>query len=222
MELTELKWSYSGLKQFLTCPKQYYELKVAKNYTPQDTVQTLYGKEVHKAFEEHVVKGTPLPRNYHQYKPIMDVLLEIPGKRYTEYEMAMDKFMRPVGFHDKDYWVRGIADLMIIAGNEAYIIDYKTGNPRYADTKQLKLMALMAHAHFPQIDYVRAGLIFTSKFKFFPEEYDMKDYSALWEEFRPDLMRLTDSYTNDKWPTNPSGLCRKHCPVTTCTFHGGS
>lgn len=221
MDLTDLKWSYSGLKQFLTCPKQYYELKVAKNYVQKDTPQTRYGKEVHKAFEEYLKTGKPLPKNYQQYKPFMDVLLEIPGDRYTEYEMAANKFMQPVGFNDSSYWVRGIADLLIISGNEAYIIDYKTGNPRYADTKQLKLMAILAYAHFPDIQFVRAGLLFTSGFKFFPEEYDMKDYSILWEAFRGDLMRLTDAFTNDKWAANPSGLCKRHCVVESCTFHGG-
>ena len=29
-----IKWSYSSLKQYKTCPKQYYEIRVAKNFVP--------------------------------------------------------------------------------------------------------------------------------------------------------------------------------------------
>ena len=49
--MTNFNWSYSSLKQYLNCPKQYQEIRVLKNFTTQDTPQTIYGKEVHKALE---------------------------------------------------------------------------------------------------------------------------------------------------------------------------
>jgi hypothetical protein len=27
-----IKWSFSGLKQYINCPKQYHEVKVLRNY----------------------------------------------------------------------------------------------------------------------------------------------------------------------------------------------
>jgi hypothetical protein len=31
--MSDFTWSYSALKQYQNCPKQYYEIRVAKNYT---------------------------------------------------------------------------------------------------------------------------------------------------------------------------------------------
>jgi len=42
-------WSYSSLKKFKTCPKQYAEVKIFKNFTePPFTEATLYGTNFHE------------------------------------------------------------------------------------------------------------------------------------------------------------------------------
>ena len=61
-------WSYSSLKEFTNCPKQYYHLKVKQDYVKKATEQMLYGTEVHKALEDYVRDGTPLPRNYERFR----------------------------------------------------------------------------------------------------------------------------------------------------------
>lgn len=213
-----IQWSYSSLKDYLTCPKQYYEVKVAQNYVKRETEQMLYGKEVHKALEDYVRDGVPLAKNYERFKPVLDVLLEIPGVRYPEYEMALKPDRTPCDFHDTDRWVRGIADLVIVDGDLAYVLDYKTGSNRYPDPKQLKLMALMLYAHFPQVQQVKAGLIFVMHGTFLNEEYHRKDSDKMWQIFLPDLERLQISYDNAIWPAKPTGLCG-WCPVESCNFH---
>jgi hypothetical protein len=60
MKASEIKWSYSGLKDFANCPKQYHEVKVLKNFKKEATKQMLYGTEVHSALENYVKDGTPL------------------------------------------------------------------------------------------------------------------------------------------------------------------
>ena len=138
-----IKWSYSSLKQYKTCPRQYYEIRVAKNFTSREGDDARYGKEVHTALENYVRDGTPLPRFYEGFRNMVDPLLEIAGTRYCEHEMALDIDRKPCDFHGEDYWVRGVADLLIVDGDTAFIVDYKTGKPTYADPNQLKLMALM-------------------------------------------------------------------------------
>lgn len=213
-----IQWSYSSLKDYLTCPKQYYEVKVAQNYVKRETEQMLYGKEVHKALEDYVRDGTQLAKNYERFKPVLDALLEIPGVRYPEYEMALKPDRTPCDFHDTGRWVRGIADLVIVDGELAYVLDYKTGSNRYPDPKQLKLMALMLFAHFPEVQHVKAGLLFVMHGTFLNEEYTRKDSEKMWHVFLPDLERLQVSYDNAIWPTKPSGLCG-WCPVESCNFH---
>ena len=216
-----LKWSFSSLKQYATCARQFYEVRVAKNYPTKITEQMTYGTEVHKAFEDYVNSGVPLAKNYEQYKPVIDTLMQIGGDRYTERKMALTEDLIPCEFDAENYWVRGIADLLIVDGTEAYIIDYKTGSARYADPKQLKLMALMAFQHFPKVQDIRAGLLFTSSFSFIPEEYSRDEMAVLLSVFEVDLLRMEQSYSTGKWNENPSGLCKRHCPVISCTFNGG-
>lgn len=213
-----INWSYSSLKDFITCPKQYYHTKVAQDFKKQPTEQMLYGTAVHKALEDYVRDGTPLAKNYKMFEPQIDPLLSIAGFRYCEHEMALDYDRKPCGFHDENRWVRGIVDLLIVDGDTAFIVDYKTGNSKYADPKQLKLMALMTYAHFPSVDRIKAALLFVAKNVFIPEEYFRADISKLWAEFLPSVERLKLAYENGVWPAQPNSLCG-WCPVSNCKFY---
>ena len=216
-----MKWSFSSLKQWSNCPKQYHEVKVLKNYEFTDTEQTVYGKAVHTALEEYVRDGKPLPKNYQRFQKAVDALLQIPGEKHTELKMGLkEDRMTACDFDDPEYWVHGIADLIIVNDNEAFSVDYKTGSPRYADTKQLKLMALMIFARFPEVARVRSGLLFLAHDTFIPDDYERHEADKLWKAFREPLA-LHDIYsTSGNWPANPTGLCKRHCVVTTCHYNG--
>lgn len=210
-------WSFSSLKDYINCPKQYQEVKVLKRFQKFPTPQMTYGNEVHKALEDYVSEGKPLAKNYERFKPVLDSLIDIPGIKYPEHKMALDTNRQPCEY-GKGYWVRGIADLLIVDGETAFIVDYKTGSNKYPDPKQLKLMALMAFAHFPDVQHVKAGLLFIMHNSFMPEEYNRSSADALWQYFDPDLERLRLSYENDQWVPNPTPLCG-WCPVSTCEFY---
>lgn len=214
-----IKWSFSGLKEFSNCPKQYQQVKVLQNFTKKITSQMTYGTDVHKALEEYARDGKPLPEFYKSYKRSVDELLNIPGTRYLEHKMALkDDRKTPCAFDAPEYWVRGIVDFMVIDGDTAYIVDYKTGSKKYPDTKQLKLMALMTFAHFPQVKLVKAALMFLVHEAFMEETYHRDISESLWSAFAVDLMRLEHSFNADVWPATPTPLCR-WCPVHTCQFH---
>jgi hypothetical protein len=210
-------WSFSSLKDYVNCPKQYQEIKVLKNFFKKPTPQMLYGTEVHKACEDYVREGTPLAKNYERFKSVLDALVDIPGHKYPEHKMALNHGKEPCSY-GKDYWVRGIVDLLIVDGDHAFIVDYKTGSNRYPDPKQLKLMALMTFAHFPEVNVIKAGLLFVMHESFMDEHYQREDISKLWKAFEGDLARLQLSYDNDTWQPNPTPLCG-WCPVTTCEYH---
>jgi CRISPR/Cas system-associated exonuclease Cas4 (RecB family) len=211
-------WSFSALKEYVNCPKQYQELKVLKRYEKKATEQMLYGTVVHKACEDYVAEGKPLEKNYLRFKPVLDSLIAIPGTKYPEHEMALTSDKEPCGFKDANRWVRGIVDLLIVDGDQAFIVDYKTGSNRYPDPKQLKLMALMTFAHFPEVQKIKAGLLFVMHESFMDEEYTRDQIPKLWSYFENDLERLSLSYENDTWQANPTPLCG-WCPVRTCEFH---
>jgi len=212
-----IQWSFSSLKDFINCPKQYYHTKVAKDYVKKQTQQMLYGTEVHKACEGYVCDGASLAKNYLRFKPQLDALLGIKGTKYCEHQMALTKDKQPCAFDSDTRWVRGIVDLLIVDGTDAYIVDYKTGSNRYPDPKQLKLMALMTYEHFPEVQSIKAGLLFVLHNTFITDTYYRTDTNKLWGAFQSDLFRLNHSYESKVWPANPTPLCG-WCPVATCEF----
>jgi len=215
--MANVKWSFSSLKQFTNCPRQYYEVKVQRNYEIRETEQIKYGKEVHKALEDYVRDGTPLAKNYMRFKVMVDPLVSMGGDKYVEYKMALTSDYEKCDFDAPNYWVRGITDLLIVDKDVAFIIDYKTGSARYPDPKQLKLMALMTFVYFPEVDKIKGGLLFLLHNSFVADVYYRKDIEALQAAFQSDLFRLNHSYQSDTWPANPTPLCG-WCPVRTCEF----
>ena len=218
--MAQYTWSYSALKEYENCPKKYYEIRVAQNYTVIPSEQMIYGTEVHKALEDYVKDGKELAVNYLRFKPAADALIDIPGEKYPEYEMALFRDKTPCDFADSNRWVRGIVDLLIVDGDYAFIVDYKTGSSKYPDPKQLRLMSLMTFAHFPNVNKIKAGLLFVMHGSFVTEEYTREDLDKSWAKFNGPLGRLDNSYDNNIWPPNPTPLC-KYCPVKSCDFNRG-
>lgn len=218
MSNKQVQWSFSSLKDFVGCPKRYYEIKVAKNFETKTTHALIYGKEVHSALENYVRDGKALPVNYQRFQEMLDALMMIPGQKLCEYEMALLPDRTPCSFHDSKRWVRGIADLLVVDGDTAYVVDYKTGSDKYPDLDQLKLMALMVFAHFPQVNKVKGALLFVLKNNLISEDYDRHQMDFLWENFVPKVKRLELAYESNEWPANPTPLCG-FCAVSTCEFN---
>jgi CRISPR/Cas system-associated exonuclease Cas4 (RecB family) len=218
--MAEFTWSYSALSDYIKCPKKYYEIKVAQNYEIIPSEQMIYGTEVHKALEDYVKDGKELASNYLRFKGMVDTLKAIPGDKYAEYEMGLNKDRTPCAFDDPNRWVRGIVDLLIVDNDYAFIVDYKTGSNKYPDPKQLRLMSLMTFAHFPQVNKIKAGLLFVMHNTFVTEEYKREDIDKSWEKFQGPLERLNNSYETNSWPPNYTPLCR-YCPVKSCDFNQG-
>lgn len=217
-------WSYSTIKAFKTCPRQYYEVKVAKSVqVPDSTEATRYGSDFHEAAEFYVRDGTPLPERFVYAKPQLDILRTIPGDKYCEHEMGLTEKLEPCGFNEPHTWCRGIIDLLIIneESGVARVVDYKTGkSTKYADPSQLELMALMVFKHFPKIRTVKGGLFFVVANDFKKAAYYVDNEHTYWRTWMIDVKRLETAHTTGVWNPNKSGLCRAHCPVVTCTHNG--
>ena len=218
--MEQLQWSYSSLKDFSGCPKRYYETKILKNFEFKPTEAILVGQRVHTAIENYIKNGEPLPKNYLHYREYVDPLLELPGEKLPEHRMGLKFDRTACSFSDKDRWARGIADLIILnrESGMATVVDWKTGSERFPDINQLRLMALMIFAHFPEVEEVRSALVFVNKKHLVPEDIRKENSDALWNNFLPDLERLALAHETDEWMASPSALC-KFCPVTTCTFN---
>ena len=220
-------WSYSSMKLFDQCPKKYYHLKVAKDIVEKDSEQIIYGKEVHLAAEEYIRDDKPIPEKFAYIKPMLDKLRAIPGEKLCENKLAVklttDGRLVPCEFFDKDTYWRGVADLIILDrdNQEARVIDYKTGSSaKYADTKQLKLLAGAVFTHYPEIRVIKAGLLFVVSKDFIKEEYDCHFRLAYFEQFRPLVRQLEDCHNNGVWNPKRNFSCKAWCPVLDCHHNG--
>ena len=214
-------WSFSKIKAFEKCPKQFYHLKVVKDYEEPETEAMRYGTLFHEACEKYVRDGEELDPRFEYARPMLDALIAKPGEKLCEYELGLTIDLSPCGFKDGDVWFRGIADLIILDDDLAWVIDYKTGrNTRYADKGQLELMALAVFKHFPKIQEVRGGLVFAVADKLIRDTYERSQEPTLWAKWLSDFERMKKAFEIDVWNANPSGLCRRHCVVLECPHNG--
>lgn len=217
-----MKWSYSALDMYQQCPRKYHEIRVLKKYPKQQTDALMYGNDCHEAAEKYLNNSDPLPDKFKYIQSYLDVLAKIPGTRYCEYKMGLTKDLQPCGIFDKEGWWMGIADLVVIQGDIAYVVDYKTGkSSRYADYDQLEIMALALFKHFPQIKIIKAALLFIVAKDFKDETYKTDEAPQTWLKWFKKIQRLEDSYEQNTWNAIPNFTCRNYCPCTGCEHHGG-
>lgn len=216
-------WSYSKLKAFETCPKQYYHLKVLKDFKEPQTEALIYGNEFHKAAEDflHPLKPKKLPKIYDFAKATLHQMRAIEGELHPEQKLGLTDDMRPCGFWDDEVWYRGIADLVIEDGELAHVFDHKTGkNTKYADEGQLELMALSVFAHYPEVVRIKSALVFYVPRELIRRDYTRDDIEELWANWNKRYDRLDVAHDEGVFNAKPSGLCRRHCIVTSCPHNG--
>ena len=213
-------WSYSGISLFKQCPQKYYRMKIVKDIVEPQHDHLTYGLEVHKVAEDYIRDGTPIPAKYGFIQEQLDKLVAINGDKHCELKMGLTREFEPCDFDAKDVWWRGIADLIIIDGDKAFLVDYKTGkSAKYADTGQLELLALAIFKHFPEVKKVKAGLLFVVSKEFIKAEYSNED-GKRWVRWLQDTHRLETAMLTKVWNANPNFTCRNHCPVLDCLHNG--
>lgn len=216
------KWSYSSLSLFKQCPRKYHRLRVVKDIKQEDNTALIYGKEAHKVAEDYVRQDTVIPEKFRYLEPYLNILKKLEGSKLCEHEMGLTKDLEPCGFKDKNYWWRGIADLIVHHKDTAYVIDYKTGkSSRYADVKQLQILSIATFKHFPKVNYIKAGLLFVVSKDLIKTNYVRNQIDDLAYSFKSDVARLDKAYETDVWNPVPNFTCRKYCPVTDCEHNGG-
>jgi len=216
-------WSYSKIKAFEQCPKQFYHDKILKEVPFKETEATLYGTAFHTAAEDFIGKDVPLPGKFSFAQKMLDVLKNKQGDKLCELKLGITEDLEPCGFYDDNVWFRGIADLIILDGDLAWVIDYKTGkSSKYADKGQLELMALSVFKHYPQVKTVRAGLVFVISNDLVKSTYTEYDKPKLWEKWLAKYKQMETAAIEDVWNAKPNGLCRRHCPIIECVHNGAN
>jgi hypothetical protein len=202
---------------FQQCPRKYHRLRIVKDIAEPPQDHLIYGSAVHKAAEEYLRDGTPIPEKFAYIQPKIAPFKSLPGTLYCEHEMGVTRNLEPCGFRDKKVWFRGIADLLIINGDKARIADWKTSkSSRYADRKQLELLALLVFKHFPEVKSVASGLVFLVADDLVTAKFERDAQEVSWQKWLGEAHLLDEAYKNDVWNPRPNFTCRGWCPVSDC------
>jgi len=219
--MTPISWSYSSLKTFQQCPRKYYHTKVAKDVVEPKTTAMMYGEAMHKAAEDYIKHGVPIPEKFAFIRDIMEQLAALPGEKHCELRLGLTKDLQPCEFFAKDVWWRGIADLVVVNQDKGLIhsIDYKTGkNARYADVQQLDMVAAGLFAKFPGITKIKSALLFVVSKEFVRADHQADMAQKYMDKPAQDVARIEKAMETGVWNPSQSALC-KYCPVKTCEFN---
>ena len=198
-------------------------MNIAKDYHVSETEAMRYGTEAHLVAEEFIRDGKPVPDKFAYMRGPLEALSRRRGNKLTEIRMGLTADLEPCEFKAKNVWWRGIADLVIMDKETAWVVDYKTSkSAQYADKGQLELMAMATFKHFPKIKKVHAGLLFVIAKKLIKQKYTDDMQPALWDKWLANYDRMEVAYKEDVWNARPSGLCKRHCAVIECVYNGSN
>jgi hypothetical protein len=222
-------WSISALAAFETCPKQFYVLRVDKSIKEPESEQMLWGKRVHKAFEEYFGSGKEFPAGMGGLQEIaedvgrvIEMTVGEDASRHVELKLGLNEALEPVGYFDENIWLRLVGDLVVVSEKVALVLDWKTGKPSDNDD-QLALAAATTMHHFPDVDTVLAGFVWLKAPKgrrMSVHTYYRDQLQAIWGRFTGRVAEYQRAFREADFQPRPNGLCRRHCPVVSCPHHG--
>lgn len=219
MVQARLAHSYSAIKMYENCPFRYYRQRVVKDVVDEGGEASRYGERIHKFLEDRLNGIQELPREVLAYEPLCLAVQRAvgDGTLYIEYELALNEDLKPTGWWDADAWLRSKLDVLVVNGEKAVVMDWKTGKRR-PDKFQMELFAVQVFKHFPEVNEVKCSLVWLKDMSLDTSVYKREDSNRIWADVMARVRRIHQSLEHDTWPARPSGLCR-YCPVRhDCDF----
>jgi hypothetical protein len=206
-----LSHSYSSIKLFENCPLRYYRQRIKKEVVDEGGEASKYGERIH-AFLEKRLKGEPIEQEVAVYEPLCTSVekLAARGELHIEKELVLTENLTATSWWEADAWLRSKLDVLVIVGNAAVVMDWKTGK-RNADQFQMQMFAAQVFKHYPDVQRVKTSLVWLRALEMDTNQYDRADMNAIWAEIMKRIQRIHGAYDHGNWPARPSGLCR-FCP----------
>jgi len=210
--------SYSRLSTFENCPASFDYQHISKLVSFQGSDATEYGNRVHKVLEElgngelnEAALSDEGRTTLDKWGPLVHNILSRSGEKLFEQQLAVNDKLAPVDWFAADVWIRSIADVLVIDGTTAYLLDWKTGKVRDNPT-QMQLFAAMVMWHYPEVTTVHTAFIWLRFDETTKATYERRFLSALWGALKPRFDKVQDTIDLGVFDAKPSGLC-PWCPA---------
>jgi RecB family exonuclease len=209
----KLSHSYSSIKLYENCPYRYFRQRILKDVVDEGGEASKYGERIHQYLELKLKGEAELPQELAHYEPLCASVEGIAkgGELHIEKELVLNENLTPTGWWSADAWLRSKLDILVVVGNEAVVMDWKTGK-RNPDFFQMHIFAAQVFKHFPEVQRVKTSLVWLKTMEMDTEQYNRIDINPLWAEIMKRIRRIHQSVEHDNWPARPSGLCR-FCPA---------
>jgi hypothetical protein len=220
LDRTKLVYSYTNLNCYENvCPHQFRHRYILKTTRFVETEAMKHGTRVHEAMEDRIARKKPLPPDFLHWEPYarpFDAFYD-SGKQAlcAELKLGITAAGSRCGFFDNDVvWLRGKLDLVVVNGETAYIVDWKTGNSKYEDRFELDVGALMLHAASPKLRKIVGSYIWLKE-KRVGQLYDLSETRRVWTRVTDIARRIEKDRQSGEFEKRPGPLCW-HCDVKTC------
>lgn len=221
-------WSFSALTMYEQCPKKYYHIYVAKDAKDEDSQWSADGKIMHDAMKKRIVDNVPFDLPLRHLEPIAAKFAMIPGKKYAEMKLALNRQFEPVDYFANDVWVRVVIDLAITqpakSGNAgpgtetAIVIDWKTGKKKDVPPIQNALNAAVLARWMPEVGLFKTMFVWLAARDITSQSFTLSKFPAVWNELLPRVTAIEEARKTTSFPAKPSKLCG-WCPVTQCPHY---
>lgn len=217
-------WSYSKLKNWRNCPKKHYHVDIAKDFKEPQSRALREGNDIHKAMELRCAKGTPLPPAYRDYEEEAQKALAVTPEgtlTLVEEKAAIREDFSACGYFDPGVWLRMKVDFAKVLPSQrlASLRDWKTGKI-VEDSEQLALTAQWVFSKWPEVELVTTRYVWLGQRAETRVDFKRSDMVTLWNGLWPELEMYKEAVRTTTFPPKPGGLCKEHCPVTSCLYHG--
>ena len=192
---------------------RYFRQRVVKDVVDEGGEASKYGERVHAFLEARLKENALLPQEVAHYESLCAAVERIAhnGELFVEKELVLTDNLTPTTWWEPDAWLRSKLDILVISGNMANVMDWKTGK-RNADQFQMQLFAAQVFKHYPEVTRVKTSLVWLKDMTMDTETYYHSGVNTIWAEVMKRIQRINDSLEHDNWPAKPSGLCR-YCPA---------